>query len=219
LNKNEKVFNLPYAFRIKMCDEAERRLTFLLSKSKEFKVPCTRPLTLKDQSDAVQAQCTEMSVATELIFDAFEQKINKYEAFVQDQCKRIGEMQADINKKVDMCHVLTFVAGQSNQLKSYQVAPSSDMAAQPLLDNAGVNISFVAGTVKAGEEPMRMARMLFRITRGKALTHFSESFKQEGTDKCCYLVVFQDGQQLRDRVTKICDSFMGSRFDVPSLGD
>lgn len=31
--------------------------------------------------------------------------------------------------------------------------------------------------------------------------------------------MFQDGQQLRDRVTKICDSFMGSRFDVPSLGE
>lgn len=127
----------------------------------------------------MQQQCTELSTATELIFDAFEQKINKYEGFVQEQSKRIAEMQADINKKVDMCHVLTFVAQQSNQLKNYQVQQSEDMAVQPLLDNTGVNISFVAGTIKAGDEPMRMQRMLFRITRGKALTHFSESFQQE----------------------------------------
>jgi V-type H+-transporting ATPase subunit a len=93
------------------------------------------------------------------------------------------------------------------------------MESQPLLGSTGVNISFVAGTIKAGEEPLRMQRMLFRITRGKALTHFSDSFQQEKQDKVCYLVVFQDGEHLRDRVTKICDSFMGSRFDVPSLGE
>ena len=46
LNKNEKVFNLPYAFRIKMCDEAERRLAFLIQKSHELKVACTRPADL-----------------------------------------------------------------------------------------------------------------------------------------------------------------------------
>ena len=48
-----------------------------------------------------------------------------------------------------------------------------------MLENAGVNISFVAGTIKAGEEPVRMQRLLYRITRGKALTHFSEPFQQE----------------------------------------
>jgi len=59
LNKNEKSFSLPYAQRIKMCDEAERKLAYLLAKSKEYKVPCTRPTTLKIQNDAVQQQCAE----------------------------------------------------------------------------------------------------------------------------------------------------------------
>jgi len=97
---------------------------------------------------------------------------------VQEQSKRIGEMQADIFKKVDMCHVLTFVAGQSNQLQNYHKSTAEEAALQPLLENAGVNISFVAGTIKAGDEPLRMQRMLFRITRGKALTQFSASFRQ-----------------------------------------
>jgi hypothetical protein len=30
LNKNEQVFNLPYAFRIKMCDDTERRIQYLI---------------------------------------------------------------------------------------------------------------------------------------------------------------------------------------------
>lgn len=134
----------------------------------------------------------------------------------------ITDMQNNINKQVDYCHVLTFVARQSNQLASMQMGMQGGMqdgSMQPLLNDAGVNISFVAGTIKDGDEPIRMQRMLFRITRGKALTHFSEPFVQDKQQKVVYMVVFQDGQMIRDRVTKICDSFMGSRFEIPGLGD
>lgn len=31
------------------------------------------------------------------------------------------------------------------------------------------------------------------------------------------MVVYQDGDVIRDRVQKICDSFMGQRFEVPPL--
>jgi hypothetical protein len=42
----------------------------------------------------------------------------------------------------------------------------------PLLSmDIGVSISFVAGTI-LDSECDRMRRMLYRITRGKALTHF-----------------------------------------------
>jgi hypothetical protein len=94
-----------------------------------------------------------------------------------------------------------------------------DAQAQPLLQDVGVNIAFVAGTIKDGDESNRMQRMLFRITRGKALTHFSEPFLQDKVQKVVYMVVFQEGQMIRDRVQKICDSFMGSRFEIPGLGD
>ena len=33
-----------------------------------------------------------------------------------------------------------------------------------------------------------------------------------------YIVVFQEGKQLRDRIIRICDSFMGQRFDLPTYG-
>ena len=37
----------------------------------------------------------------------------------------------------------------------------------------GVNISFVSGTIKDSEKE-RMTRLLFRVTRGKALTYFQD---------------------------------------------
>ena len=65
-----------------------------------------------------------------------------------------------------------------------------DMGMDAPLIAPGVNITFVAGTIKDGDEPFRMQRMLYRITRGKALTHFSVPFMQEKQQKVVYLVVF-----------------------------
>jgi hypothetical protein len=36
-------------------------------------------------------------------------------------------------------------------------------------------------------------------------------------NKTVYIVVFQDGRQLREKIIRICDSFMGQRFDLPPL--
>lgn len=72
LNKNEKVFNLPYAFRIKMCDETERRLAYLIAKSKELKVPCTRPKTLEIQDQEIMKIAETRSQSVDLLFDSIE---------------------------------------------------------------------------------------------------------------------------------------------------
>ena len=57
----------------------------------------------------------------------------------------------------------------------------------PLIEG-GVQISFVAGTIRGGEQE-RMNRMIFRVTRGKALTYFSE-YEQDDVAKCVYMVVY-----------------------------
>lgn len=54
--------------------------------------------------------------------------------------------------------------------------------------SGGVNIAFVAGTIRGGEQE-RMNRMIFRVTRGKALTFFKE-FKQDDQARCVYMVVY-----------------------------
>ena len=66
---------------------------------------------------------------------------------------------------------------------------------------------------------MRFKKLIFRATRGKAFTSFAE-YKVAPEDrmrnvydydnKIVYMVMFEDGGYLRDRVTKICYSFMES---------
>ena len=61
-----------------------------------------------------------------------------------------------------------------------------------------------------------MKKLVFRATRGKALI-FYQDYIIDNRHKSVYIVLFQDGIQVRERITKICDSFMGQRFDVPDL--
>ena len=66
---------------------------------------------------------------------------------------------------------------------------------------------------------MRFKKLIFRATRGKAFTSFAD-YKVSPDDrmrnvndydnKIVYMVMFEDGGYIRDRVQKICSSFMES---------
>jgi len=83
-----------------------------------------------------------------------------------------------------------------------------------LMDGLANSVSgMVAGTILESEGD-RMRKLLFRVTRGMAVTYF-ESYVQDGVNKCCYIVIFNNTPQDRMRVTKVCESFIGMRIEVP----
>lgn len=70
--------------------------------------------------------------------------------------------------------------------------------------------------------------MIFRATRGKAFTYFQDIQPDEIglTDytgaqntqlRTVYVVVFQEGQHIRGKIQKICDSFLGRSVEIPSV--
>jgi hypothetical protein len=70
---------LPYAFRIKMCEETERRIQYLLNKSKEMRVPVTRPKSIESLEVAIHRLAEERRRAIPLLFDNIEQDISQKE--------------------------------------------------------------------------------------------------------------------------------------------
>jgi hypothetical protein len=69
----------------------------------------------------------------------------------------------------------------------------NNMERAPLLDNDNVYIAHIAGTIEV-EEKSRLKKLLFRATRGKALTFFQD-FEIKTPDgkhktKTVYIVVF-----------------------------
>lgn len=86
-----------------------------------------------------------------------------------------------------------------------------------------IAISYLAGTISK-DEMLRFKKMVFRATRGKALTYFRDldsaglqdyAGQMDHKLRTVYVIVFQDGSHTRDKLTKICDSFMGKNFEIP----
>ena len=89
LNKSEQLFNLPYAFRLKMCDETERRINYLVNKCKELKVPVKRPKEIKQFTDGIEEIAADRRKAMHLLFDTIEADVQDKEKFVTSQSKTI----------------------------------------------------------------------------------------------------------------------------------
>jgi hypothetical protein len=60
--------------------------------------------------------CNNRNKSKEMLFESLESDIIDKEKYVLSQTKLINDMQTNINKQVDLVHVLTYVARQSNSL-------------------------------------------------------------------------------------------------------
>lgn len=87
-------------------------------------------------------------------------------------------------------------------------------------------ISFIAGVIKADDD-LKMKRMIFRISKGKAMAtyfDFNNNYLDVPNDtkavsKKIFTIILPTGGPeniLLSKVLKICDLFNASRFNVPS---
>ena len=72
----------------------------------------------------------------------------------------------------------------------------------------------MAGVIDS-EDVSRFKRIVFRSTKGKSFVHTEQVSDED--KKSVYIVTFQDGGFLRDKIQKICDSFSGQRYDLPEV--
>lgn len=62
------------------------------------------------------------------------------------------------------------------------------------------------------------------MSRGKVLVHFDPhqfkiiDFDGNEKERAVYILVFQQGTYLREKVQKVCESFMGKIFPLPEEG-
>jgi capsule polysaccharide export protein KpsE/RkpR len=96
LNKDESPYNLPYTTQIKLCEEAERKLNYLLDQCKKHYVDVFPPENVK----AFLSQLTKIKdnkrKAINLLLDEIQKDINQQESFVDQQNQRLKETEATL---------------------------------------------------------------------------------------------------------------------------
>jgi len=81
------------------------------------------------------------------------------------------------------------------------------------MEQKSINIQHVAGVIDQMEID-RLRRLIFRSTKGKSYMYIQEYEDDDedlgpGKKRSVYIIVFWDGETIRDRIQKICDSFSG----------
>ena len=89
---------------------------------------------------------------------------------------------------------------------------NEDQLNAPLL---GVQLNYLGGTIQKADQ-IRFSRLLFRATRGMVYAkYFDMNISQNDVirglhdhkEKLVYIVMYEKGKFLKDRITKLCSSF------------
>ena len=102
------------------------------------------------------------------------------------------------------------------QDSGYQRRSNNDM-------QTGISIAYMSGTINHTEQ-RQFEKLMFRASRGKVLTRFhDQSFTIKDYDglektKTVYVLVYQEGAQMKEKVTRVCQSFQGKIFTLPEDG-
>lgn len=106
------------------------------------------------------------------------------------------------------------VRSTENRSRAGQMVPDQEFANQS-------DLNFIAGVIKA-EDDLRMKRMIFRISKGRAIPTFFDLVTESKVMKAkvqkkIFTIFFQGGVEnvLLGKLLKVCDIFGASRFNVP----
>jgi V-type H+-transporting ATPase subunit a len=178
--------------------------------------------------------------ANNLYFEEIETDIIKKEKFVQEQIRKEKDIYdsylllREYKKVLQLSKEMIISSGRqnlaqtSNTSLNYSVTKEEEtkndnnraLLTQDNMENQ-ISVGTLVGTIRRHEKD-QFKRLIFRATRGNALAHFRDfdapMFDYYGNQifKTVYVVMFPDGAAIKNKLSKICDSFMGEKYDIPS---
>eukprot|EP00824_Muranothrix_gubernata_P005823 TRINITY_DN175_c0_g1_i1.p1 TRINITY_DN175_c0_g1~~TRINITY_DN175_c0_g1_i1.p1 ORF type:complete len:838 (+),score=142.13 TRINITY_DN175_c0_g1_i1:2-2515(+) len=213
LNANEQVFSRTFSNFIKRADEAERRIRYIETECERFKIKLKQPESPDVFMKAIDEMTKTRKKAASTFFDEIENELQDKENFLLEQTKKYHEMHDHYNYLIEYKFVLS---------KTMEILTRDTFGRYTGTNEEEKLIAFnyIAGVINS-EDQIRFKRMIFRATRGNAVTVFEdmgnpiEDFEGNQILKTIYVIVFKEGETIRQKVIRICDSFSSERFDVP----
>lgn len=207
LNADQTVFNRRYASYIRRCEEAERRIRFLIQEQERFKIPIIHGKDSKAILDQIDDELEASNTPAQTYFETLEADLESYEKNLSTQLKNYEDFQSATNGLIEKRLVLK--------------------RAKETFGEGGMGFSLfkrLAGIIDK-EDITRFKRMIFRVTRGNALTVFydvEEQLRDPKTDlvlqKSVFFILYQGDEQsvVSNKLARICDTIGIRRYDVPS---
>lgn len=151
------------------------------------------------------------------------------EKFVLDQMEHLKKIHEDFNHLIQYKNVLSKAASilggrvENDPSLSLDISKDSVSVHESLMNAKEITIGHLAGVILR-EEQERFNKLIFRATRGNAIVCFKELSKPivdyvgRKFFKSAYVIIFQEGEFIRDKIIRVCDSFSGERYEIPYGG-
>lgn len=209
VNKEVSVLQRKYVNDIRRCDEMERKLRYLEAEINKEDIP------IFDVGDNPEAPAPKEHIDLEATLEKIEtelREVNTNDELLLKRCQELTELK----------YILTMAECFFEEQEHGPVL--SDGMETSLIpqshDTLSLQLGFVVGVIKRDRVPV-FERMLWRISRGNVLFKQTEikdpliDVASGGKVNKSVFIIFFQGEQLRNKVKKICEGFRASHYPCP----
>uniref|UniRef100_A0A4W2EM57 V-type proton ATPase subunit a n=1 Tax=Bos indicus x Bos taurus TaxID=30522 RepID=A0A4W2EM57_BOBOX len=213
LNVKESRFQRKFVNEVRRCESLERILRFL-----------------EDQmQDEIEIQVPEKSPLTPLPREMIilETALEKLEGELQEANQNYQALKKNFLELMEFKHLLKktqdFFETEANLADDFFVEDTSGLLElRPTPAYISGKLGFTAGVVNR-ERMASFERLLWRICRGNIYVKFSEMdtvledpVTREEIKKNIFIIFYQ-GEQLREKIKKVCDGYRATVYPCPEL--
>ncbi|XP_065129207.2 V-type proton ATPase 116 kDa subunit a isoform X4 [Paramisgurnus dabryanus] len=209
LNPDVNVFQRKFVNEVRRCEEMDRKLRFVEKEIKKANIP------ILDTGENPEVPFPRDMIDLEATFEKLE-----------NEMREINTNQEALKKNFLELTELKHILRRTQQFFNEMEDPSLLEEASNLLDPnevgrvAPLRLGFVAGVIGRERIPT-FERMLWRVCRGNVFLRqadIDDSLEDPTTGdrvhKSVFIIFFQ-GDQLKNRVKKICEGFRASLYPCP----
>ncbi|CAF0821282.1 unnamed protein product [Rotaria sordida] len=214
LNPNVNSFQRKFVNEVRRCEEMERKLRFLETEIKKDELPIYDP---EDNPDAPKPR--EM-IDLEATFEKLDHELKEINT-------NADALLRNFNELTELKHNLQMTQGFFDEAQAHPVGVLEDMAGEREIElggqttaTAGMKLGFITGVIPR-ERMVTFERMLWRVCRGNVFVKqadipdlIEDPLTGEKVHKTVFVVFFQ-GEQLKNRVQKICEGFRANIYPCP----
>ncbi|KAM5135633.1 V-type proton ATPase 116 kDa subunit a 1 isoform 2-T2 [Mantella aurantiaca] len=209
LNPDVNVFQRKFVNEVRRCEEMDRKLRFVEKEIKKANIP------ILDTGENPEVPFPRDMIDLEANFEK-----------IENELKEINTNQEALKRNFLELTELKFILRKTQQFFDEMADPDLLEESSSLLDpsemgrGAPLRLGFVAGVINRERIPT-FERMLWRVCRGNVFLRQAEienpledPVTGDSVHKSVFIIFFQ-GDQLKNRVKKICEGFRASLYPCP----
>ncbi|XP_062483675.1 V-type proton ATPase 116 kDa subunit a 1 isoform X4 [Pezoporus occidentalis] len=209
LNPDVNVFQRKFVNEVRRCEEMDRKLRFVEKEIKKANIP------IMDTGENPEVPFPRDMIDLEANFEK-----------IENELKEINTNQEALKRNFLELTELKFILRKTQQFFDEMADPDLLEESSSLLEpsemgrGAPLRLGFVAGVINRERIPT-FERMLWRVCRGNVFLRqadienpLEDPVTGDYVHKSVFIIFFQ-GDQLKNRVKKICEGFRASLYPCP----